>query len=96
MSSNTIIVYQHPVHTRADGRTKSDWFNVGEDIIIKEDHERVVFTRPNLDYRGKSSKVRQESANIKAIAWSTNGIDCKQYEFDEEESDEDKEIIYSK
>jgi hypothetical protein len=78
--------------TRKHIRTKSNFF--GEPIIIKITDEKIIFTKPTLDFKGKTI-----SPNCDESGWFYFRIDCeylepKKFDFDLEESDIDCRVVY--
>ena len=73
--------------------SKSEWFD-GR-IIITIDEFSIRFTKPTLDYTGKTYPVK----DVTAKGWRAISIPCdipvgKHFEFDEDESTEDEIVVY--
>lgn len=64
------------------------------ELIVKIDDEKITFTKPDLSYMGKTYKP---FAN-KKTGFLNTAIMCDiplgKYEFDKEESNEDKIVVY--
>ncbi len=91
--SGSVIIYNGSHHRQKHISSKSEFFK-GE-LIVKAEYDRVVFTKPSLDYRGKSYKLARDNGgyyHMQIVSEIPNGT----FEFDIEESNEDCRIIYLK
>lgn len=72
-------------------RTKSNFFS--EPIIIKITDEKIIFTKPSIDYAGKTI-----SPTCDKDGWFHFRINCelelKRLDFDVDESNEDCMVVY--
>lgn len=77
--------------------TNHPFFEPHEEYIIKTDGNKIIFTRPTLDYRGTTH--RASHGNIFS-QWITLFFDndtlpiVKELSFDPEETNEDQAVVY--
>ena len=80
----------------------SDFFKVGEDVIVKVKEDCIIFTKPTLSYVGKANKVsaphyynnKYYGKSLRFSSTTTIPVLDKNLIFDEEESNEDKVVVY--
>lgn len=75
--------------------TKSDFFVIGEKYAFRHDSEKISFSVPSIDHRGKTFTV----SKLNAYGWKQIGIQCDnlpvgKFYFDQDESNEDRVVIY--
>lgn len=73
---------------------KSDFFRAGEDYIVKETSRSLSFRRPNLDNTFVTKKAIQNGNGVCFDLFSKVPIGI--YQFDEEDSNEDRVVIHFK
>ena len=75
-------------------RSKSKFFTPNEDVIIKVDNEKITFSKPTIDYNGRTYKATPINNG-----WVIFGIVAdlpilKKLEFDLDESNIDERVVY--
>lgn len=76
------------------GYTNHPFFKNTEEVIVTHFHDRIEFTRPELDYIGKTRKVtRKNDQNGSWVHVNSYALQKGTYPFSED-SDEDCLIIY--
>lgn len=74
--------------------SNSNFFIPDEDIIVKVDHEKIIFTKPGIDYKGKTHKPKLIRSRWIIFQIVANLPIVKNLEFDLDESNIDKRIVY--
>ena len=72
--------------------SNSCFFN--DEIIVNIDDEKIVFTKPTIDYRGKLYKMTKIKNNGDFQATITTDIEFGTLEIEEDETDCDRITIY--
>lgn len=75
-------------------QSNSSFFTANEDIIVRVDNERIYFSKPTIDYNGKTIKpkaIKSGWVNFHIVA---DLPITKKLEFDGEESTEDELVVY--
>lgn len=90
---NSISVYKHTHRRQKQFRTTHPFFN--EEFIYYDDGESITFSKPTIDYNGKTrnpSKLEQKKEDAYTFTLVTE-IPSGVYTFDED-SNNDQMIIY--
>lgn len=72
--------------------SNSKFFN--DEIIIKIDGEKIVFTKPNIDYNGKRYKMHHNKNTGYFETTILTDIEFENFEVEEDETDCDRITIY--
>jgi hypothetical protein len=91
---NTISIYRGRDLLHRKICSKNKFFIPDEDIIVKVDDEKILITRPSIDYRGRSHKPK-----LIASGWIIFSIVAdipliSNLPINLEESNEDQLVIY--
>ncbi len=77
--------------------SKSIFFVTNEDIIVKLKDDKMIVTRPTIDYNGKTYKVTKISdSGWNCFTFIGQDLPIGKFEFDTDESNEDMVVIYLK
>jgi len=51
-----INIYKGTRHNQRFIILNHKFFEIGEDVIVKQDDDSIIFTKPTIDYNGKTYK----------------------------------------
>ena len=74
-------------------RTKNAFMNTAYVRLLVDD-DKIVITRPALDYTGKTLQPHDHHNGWRSISINDERVAVGRYHIDEEESDEDQLVIY--
>ncbi len=97
-SDNSINFSKSSYDTRRHISSKSKFFKLDEYIIVKVYDDKIVISKPTIDYGGKCIKVSSQRNGTDWLQFDITGHDLPlgKLEFDPEESNEDTAVIYLK
>ncbi len=85
-----ISIYKAPSYWQRRMETRSDFFN--DEILVKVETDRIIFTHPTIDYQGKTYTPYKNKYGYSLSLICE--IPIGNYMFDKEESNEDQKVIY--
>lgn len=90
--SGYINIQKASKHYQRQIQSNSKFFN--DDVLVKVDEETIRFTKPNLDYRGKTHKPKPLKSGWYTFLIVAELPIIKNLNFDVEESTEDELVVY--
>jgi len=92
--SGSINVHKRTRLNQRQVQSNSCFFNVDEDIIVIVDREKIIFKKPTIDYMGKTIKPKALSSGWVTFSIVADLPITKELKFDDEESTEDRLVVY--
>ena len=92
-NSGSISILNATTMRQRQIQSKSSFFEAGRDYIIKVDDKKIVITRPNIDSNCRTYKATKISSGwirFQILAELPLGT----FEFDSNDSDVDRAVIY--
>lgn len=93
VSGSFLRIYKHTHRRQKHLASNSNFF--ATDVKIAFDEYSIYFTKPTIDYRGKSYKAKKDKGGVyhTAIVDEDELIDFGEFEFDADESTEDCLVV---
>ena len=90
--SSSINIQKASHRRQVQVQSNSKFFS--EDVLVSVDEESIRFTKPSLDYRGKTHKPKELKSGWYTFCIVAELPITKNLEFDDEESTEDELVVY--